>query len=312
MSAQLTARRGATLRYDAGQGRLLLLDAARLPAEIGWIACADAQQLAALLATEDSFDGRWRALAAGYGLALTARAWQDRPSDARRGALILDAERLLQSRPEPALRVFLRQALIHADHILMAGGNVEAALVALVDRALQRGDRVAVRCGQLAAELVDHGDRLLVHGASGPALTELLHAAGGQKPLVLMLTEAPGARLLALGIDPAPALLVADQVGPFDVLLIAAERIALDGSAAVLGGAAALAERARRDGVPCYMLGYDGPDPDARDATALDSAEVVPPEQISAIITHRGTYRPAMIARHLGDRDPPLEVIPLG
>ncbi len=305
-------RRGAALRYDRAQGVLMLLDAARLPDETAWTACADAQQLAALLVAEDTFDGRWRAFAAGYGLALTARAWAGRPSDARRGALILDAERLSQARPEPALRAFLREALAHADHTLMAGGDVEVALAAFVDGAVQRGDRAAARCGQLAAELVDGGDRLLAHGAAGPALVELLRAAQGQKQLTLTLAEAPGLRSLALGADPAPATVAAGAAEPFDVLLIAAERTALDGSVAVLGGAAALAQRARQDGAPCYVLGYDGPDPAAPDAAALDSAEVVPPELISAIVTHRGTYRPAMIARHLGDSDPPLDVIPLG
>ncbi|GAB4214626.1 MAG: hypothetical protein OHK0022_53450 [Roseiflexaceae bacterium] len=312
MSPLLAPQRGATLRYDRDQGVLLLLDAARLPDETAWIACADAQQLAVLLAATDAFDGRWRAFAAGYGLALTARAWQGRPSDARRGAVILDAERLLQARPEPALRAFLRGALAHADRTLMGGQDTEAALVAFVDGAVQRGDRVAARCGRIAAELVDGGDRLLAHGAAGPALAELLREAQGQKQIALALTEAPGVRQLALCIDPAPALIPAGAAGPFDVLLIAAERIALDGSVAVLAGAAALAQRARQDGVPCYVLGYDGPEADTPDAAALDEAEVVPPELISAIVTHRGTYRPAMIARHLGDSDPPLDVIPLG
>ncbi|HEU4326123.1 MAG TPA: hypothetical protein VFS21_23485 [Roseiflexaceae bacterium] len=312
MSPMLAPRRGAALRYDRGQGLLMLLDAARLPAETAWTTCTDAQQLAGLLAVDDIFDGRWRAFAAGYGLALTARAWAGRPSDARRGALILDAERLSQARPDPALRAFLRQALAHADHTLMAGGDVEAALAAFVDSAVQRGDRVAARCGQIAAELVDDGDRLLAHGAAGPALAELLRATQGQKQLVLTLVEAPGLRSLALSADSAPATVVAGEVGPFDVLLIAAERIALDGSVAVLDGAAELAQRAKQDGAPCYVLGYDGPDSDASDAAALDSAATVPPELISAIVTHRGTYRPAMIARHLGDSDPPLDVIPLG
>jgi methylthioribose-1-phosphate isomerase len=39
---------------------------------------------------------------------------------------------------------------------------------------------------------------------------------------------------------------------------------------------------------------------------------VVPPEQISAIITSRGIYRPEMVARYLGDGDAPVDVIPLG
>src|SRR5258705_1775423 len=45
------------------------------------------------------------------------------------------------------------------------------------------------------------------------------------------------------------------------VFFTGAERIALDGGAASGPGAARYAELARRHGLPCYVLGGDGPDP---------------------------------------------------
>lgn len=314
MSAPFPKTRAEALRYDAERGLVLLLDP---DAPGGWAACADASALAQAVARDRTFDGRWRAYAAAYALVLELRAQRGRPSDARRGALIMTAERMLQARPEPALRALLPRVLARADAALIAGQDAEAALLGLLGQELRRGDRVAERSGQIAAELLDPRDRVLAHGAAGPALLALFARAcpEPQGCPALLLAEAPGAAWLeallqARGL--APQRLAAGAQAPFDLLVLAAERTALDGSVAALAGAAALAEQARRQGAPCYVLGYDGPDPDAPRAADLEADEIIPPEQISAIITHRGTYRPEMVARHLDDGDAPLDTIPLG
>jgi methylthioribose-1-phosphate isomerase len=313
MTLTLPHSRAETLRYDAERGLVLLLDPS---APGGWTACADPTALAQTVARDGTFDGRRRACAAAYGLALELHAQRGRPSDARRGAVIMTAERMLQSLPEPAVRALLPRVLARVDAALIAGQDAEALAISAVEQELRRGDRAAERSGRIAAELLDVRDRVLVHGGAGPAALALFAAAcpEPQSCPALLLAEAPGAPWLeavlrARGL--APQLVEAGAPPPFDLLVVAAERTALDGSVAALPGVAALVEQARRQDTPCYALGYDGPDPDAPDAEALQAGEIIPPALISAIITHRGTYRPEMIARHLGDGDAPLDLIPL-
>lgn len=306
--------RAETLRYDAERGAVLLLDPG---APGGQAVCADVLALAQAVAGDQTFDGRWRAYAAAYGLVLELRAQRGRPSDARRGAVIMTAERLLQARPEPALRALLPRVLARADAALIAGQDAEAAVLGMLEHELRRGDRVAERSGQIAAELLDPRDRVLAHGAAGPALLALFARACPQPHdcPALLLAEAPGAAWLEAALQARglqPQRLAAGVEAPFDLLVLAAERTALDGSVAALPGAAALVARARQQGAPCYVLGYDGPDPDAPRAADLEPDEIIPPDLLSAIITHRGTYRPEMIARHLDDGDAPLDTIPLG
>ena len=80
----------------------------------------------------------------------------------------------------------------------------------------------------------------------------------------------------------------------------------------VAAGGSALAAQARSAGLPCYLVTLDGPDPAIATSAAFGAADtIVLPAQISAIITHRGIYRPDMVTRFLGEGDVPLDVIPL-
>ncbi|MFN8501576.1 hypothetical protein [Kouleothrix sp.] len=96
--------------------------------------------------------------------------------------------------------------------------------------------------------------------------------------------------------------------------MVAAAQVALDGSVAAGPGAAELVA-----GAPCWpaVLYPQHRRPDlglrrsARRSWQARPPTQIAPEQISAIVTHRGIYRPAMIARFLGDGDVPLDVISL-
>jgi methylthioribose-1-phosphate isomerase len=317
------ARYADTIRYDAEHGLALALDWRAYPSETALTRYANAEAIVQAIGL-----GVVRHTAAAYlacyGLALVAREWAIRPSDARRGALIQASELLRHTSPvNPRLNQLLDQALAHADAATLAGEDAEAALMGLVQAEISRADRVAERCGRIAAGLLDEGDQVLTHGFAGPALLWMLHIALAEqaKTITLAVLAAPtpddDARLCAelareIGLtvmqlespagqrafEPAPAIFVAG-----------AERIALDGATAGGPGAGRYAQLARRHGLPCYVLGGDGPDPTAN--TFLASSDVMPPELISAIITSRGIYRPEMIARYLGDGDAPLDVIPL-
>jgi methylthioribose-1-phosphate isomerase len=312
------------VRYDAERGLALALDWRVYPAETALVSYSDAEAIVHAIRL-GAVRHAVAAYLAGYGLALVAREWAARPSDARRGALIQAGELLRRARPDdPRLSGLLDQALARADAATLAGEDAEAALLRLVRDEISRADRVAERCGRIAAGLLDADDRVITHGFAGPALLWMLHVALVEqaKPITLnvLAPTAPDddARLSAdlaraIGL-PAELLNSSSTERAFEpaastVFIAGAARIALDGAATGAPGAARYAELARRNGLPCYVLGGDGPDP-AMDTFAADS-DVMPPELISAIITSRGIYRPEMIARYLGDGDAPLDVIPL-
>jgi methylthioribose-1-phosphate isomerase len=317
------------LIYDRGRGVVRALDQR---AYFEGAAYAELDSVEAVAeAIEASVAGRWAAAyLAGYGLALAARAWAGRPSEARRGALILAAERLRSARPaDHRLARLLEVALARADAAILSGAAPVDPLLDFVDAEIARADRATERAGRLAAGLLDEDDRLLAHGFAGPALGWMLAFARQEGKRVELLIARPdgepengdlAAQLAAeIGVSAAvldePAVARGLEDGSFGVVLFGAERIALDGAILAERGAARLAAHARERGVPRYALGYDGPDPLADASERLrgehDQRDVVAPDLLSAIITTRGIYRPQMIARYLGDGEAPLDVIPL-
>lgn len=113
--------------------------------------------------------------------------------------------------------------------------------------------------------------------------------------------------------------------GLFQAYVTAADRIALDGSIANKIGTYQYAVLAARHGVPFYVLGYDGPDPATPDGASIpieerDPAEVLqcagvrtappgigawypafdvtPPDLVTTIVTERGLFTPAEMARY--------------
>lgn len=331
MQLPLLTRYNDTVRYDRTQGVVLVADWRRYPDRSQAAEFRAAEAIAHSL-SEWAVDSQSAAYMAGYALALAARAWASRPSEARRAAIIQAGEMLRHARPsDHRLARMLEEGLARADTTILAGGDAEASLLDYVGGAVTRADRVAERCGRLAAGLLDEGDHVLTHGYAGPALTwalALAHAEEQKQVRITVATPRAGldrARLAAalanaIGVavtlrrDAAPEPGFADAA--YQVMFLGAERIALDGAMAGASGCAAYVAAARQHGVPCYILGYDGPDPTCPTAASLaadgttDDA-VVPPEQISAIITSRGIYRPEMVRRFLGDGDAPIDVIPL-
>lgn len=326
MATPTLLRYAAQLRYDQPRGSLAVLDWPAGRAGDSFSEYGSAEQLAQALA-ERRVDPRAAPLLAGYALALAAHGWAGRPTEARRAALIQAGEWLRQARPgDHALARALEPALALADQLALAGGDAEAALAQHAAAAISRADRVAERCGRIAAGLLDEHDHILTHGYAGPALGWLLSAALAEgKAARLSVAGDPGDGQVALALAaelglpaelaPAAALTQALAAHTYTICLVAAERIALDGSLAVARGAAAMLSQARAARLPCYALSYAGPDASchgqAQLAAELGAHELAPPELIGAIITHRGIYRPEMVARFLGDSDAPLETIPL-
>lgn len=297
MTLPLLTRLGDTLRYDRERGVVLALDQRVYPGETAFVECTDAEAVARAIAEMVVEGERATAYAAGYGLALTARAWKARPSDARRSAIIQAGQQLVHIRPTAALRRVVEEGLARADAAILDGADAEQALADFVDGAVRRADKVAERCGRNAAGLLDDGDRILTHGFAGGALNWMLYVAQVEqgKQLQLYATESrprlQGARLtahqaLAIGMpvtllpDTAPGGCLAR--GMFSVYIAGSARIALDGSVASEAGTYQYAALARRHQVPFYVLGYDGPDPAMPSGAGIMIAERDPAEVLQS------------------------------
>src|SRR3954462_2926842 len=185
------ARYADTVRYDAERGLALALDLRAHPAGTALTAYSDVE---AIVHAIDLGAVRHAAVAylAGYGLALAAREWAARPSDARRGALIQAGEWLRRAGDTRVNRL-LDRALTRADAATLAGEDAEAALLRLVQGEISRADRVAERCGRIAAGLLDEANHVLTHGFAGSALIWLLHVALAEqaKPITLTVLAPP-------------------------------------------------------------------------------------------------------------------------
>lgn len=341
MPLPLLTRRGDTLYYDTERGAVQVLDRRRYPKAVEFVACATVDEVAHAIEAMIVQGGPPLAYVGGYGLAVAARAHRHWPAEAQRGALIAAATRLGRTRPTADdLLAILDRALAVADAAILAGADVEAAIVAYVRGEVERGDRVSEQCGRNAAALLADDDTILTHCFAGAALNWMLYAAfvEQRKRITLVCNETrpylQGARLAAAsGVEiGVPTTVITDNMagycfgrGMFTTYITAADRIALDGSAANKIGTYQYAVLAQRHGVPFYVLGYDGPDPQTATGAAIPIEErdpdevlsfngvrvaapgaqgyypafdVTPPELIAAIVTDRGVFAPGEIARY--------------
>ena len=314
MTLPLLTRHADTLRYDRQHGVVLALDRRIYPHETAFVTCSDAETVARAIETAVVQGDRSLAYMAGYGLALAARAWKGRPSDAQRAAIIQAGELLRRTHTSAGLQLIVEQGLARADTAILAGGDGEEVLVDLVEAAIRRVDKVAERCGRNAAGLLDGDDRVLTHGFAGAALNWMLYVAYVEqgKRLQLYPTETrpslQGAQLTAhqaieIGVpvtllaDTTPGLCFAREM--LSVYITGAERIALDGSVANTVGTYQYAVLARHHGVPFYALGDDGPDPATPAGAGIPIAERDPSEvlQFAGVRTApegAGVYNPAL------------------
>jgi hypothetical protein len=155
--------------------------------------------------------------------------------------------------------------------------------------------RAIDRCHRRAAELLAAGDLVLSDQPLPAALIAALD--NDTRAAVRWVTRLAGAPA------ESPTL-----------CLISARDASQDGSLVCDPEAARCAHAARVAGLPVYALLPPGPSPDLRtevDLPRSPDSTILPADMVSAIVTGRGTYRPAMLARHLSDGDAPLDVIPL-
>ncbi len=317
------ADRFKTLRYDAGEQAVVLLDRRKYPFATEYVICRTVDEVAQAVEDMVVQGGPPLAYAAGLGLVLSE------PSEAAYRAA---AARLLATRPTADdLHHVIPAALGRALAALAAGEDSRTAVLAYVNDQIERGNRVSRDCGQHAADLLSDGDRILTHCFAGAALCWMLWIARHQgKRIHLYPTETrpylQGARLTSqsaveMGIpctlitDGMPAHLMSQ--GMIDKFICAADRVTLDGHITNKVGTFAIALAAHYHRVPFYVLGYDGPDPHTPTAdgitiewrngrevlylagqrTAVEGIDalypafdITPPHLISGIVTDRGVF----------------------
>ncbi|NOZ70547.1 MAG: S-methyl-5-thioribose-1-phosphate isomerase [Chloroflexi bacterium] len=327
----ILADRFKTLHYDAGEDAVILLNRARYPHQIEYVTCRSVEDVARAIEDMIVQGGPPLAYAAGLGLALATPT-----AEAYRKA----ATRLLATRPTADdLHHIIPAALKAALQALDTGKDPKSAILDYVNGEIERGNRVSRACGQYAADLLVDGDRVLTHCIAGAALCWMLWIAKHQgKTIHLIPTETrpylQGARLTAqcaveLGIeatlitDGMPAHLMSQ--GMIDKFICAADRITLDGHITNKVGTLQIAIAANYYGIPFYVLGYDGPDPDTESADGIEiewrdgrevlfcgdrrtavegvsalypAFDITPPHLISGIITDRGVFPSHLISTY--------------
>ncbi|MGH8272703.1 MAG: S-methyl-5-thioribose-1-phosphate isomerase [Gammaproteobacteria bacterium] len=251
------------IRWD--RSRLELLDQRRLPAEMHYLVCANADEVAAAIRGMVVRGAPAIAIAAAYGMALAARGEENRLGESRRKALIAARETLARARPTA---VNLAHALERFDPLIECGAAT-GEFTALAE-ALHAGD-IAInrRLAEAGSTRIAPGSRILTHcntgalatGGVGTAFGVIAAAWRAGRLAEVRFTETrpwlQGARLNAWEFARAgiPATLMTEAAaagralaGGFDWLIVGADRIAANGDVVNKVGTAPLAVLTRRGG----------------------------------------------------------------
>ena len=263
-----------TLRWT--NDRLELIDQRRLPLEFVYVACEDAAQTAVAIRDMVVRGAPAIGCTAAYGVALEA---QRHAGDARTqfdAALEASFEVLEASRPT-AVNLFWAVARMRERHAQTRQDSPRAAAAALLALARQMHlDDVEIcrAIGRHGAQLIAEGARVMTHcnagalatAGHGTALGVIRSARDAGKRISVISNETrpylQGARLTAWEMvqENIPVTLVTDnmaghlmQQGRVDVIVVGADRIAVNGDTANKIGTYTLAVLAERHRIPFYI-----------------------------------------------------------
>jgi methylthioribose-1-phosphate isomerase len=322
--------------------RLVLLDQRRLPGEEVYIECWTWSEVADAIRTLAVRGAPAIGVAAAFGMALAGLASPARDIDLFLRDLEAAAGGLAATRPTAVnlfwaldrMRRYAQSRRVLPLETLRAGLVSEAEVILEEDVATNR------RLGALGAEFVPAGGRILTHcNAGGLATAGYGTALGivrgaveaGRQPFVWVGETRPvlqGARLTAweLARDGIPHAVIADVAaastmarGEVDLVVVGADRIAVNGDTANKIGTYGLAVLARHHAIPFYVaapfstidLGVpDGSaipieERDPREVQEFGGRRIVPAASparnpafdvtpaalITAIVTERGVFR---------------------
>ncbi len=304
-----------------GGPAIALLDQTRLPHEEAELMCRDVPTLIEAIQRLAVRGAPLLGVAGGYGVALAAALGDDVPSA---------AHDIANARPTAVnlSRAALRVLAAHADG---RGALAEAHAIA------REENEASARMGEHGLALVPEGARILTHCNAGA-----LAAGGDGSALAVVVAAHRAGRLVRLWVDETRPLLQGARLttyeakrhgiphtllpdgaaaslfgaGEVDLVVVGADRIALDNSVANKVGTYSLAVLAHHHGVPFVVVAPTSTiDPDARTGADIpieqrDGAEVssfagrpvaplgtpvynpafdvTPGELVTAIVTERG------------------------
>lgn len=253
---------------------LIIVDRRKLPRTVTPVYCTEAEEVA-LAIREMMVQGAGDiAITAGFGLYLAARRLEREGRIRDRGLLRKAASLLMATRPTGFhLAALLNRIMEKVDQ---AGDVQEPSEIILNDlqQALARQREISQKTGRHAEALLVSGETVLTHCFAGSGLLYMLqYARENGKDIKVFCTETrpylQGARLTAwsvseMGLD---TTLITDSMaawcmsrGMVRKVFTAADRVAMDGTAANKVGTLQLAICARHYGIPFYILAYGGPD----------------------------------------------------
>lgn len=273
---------GVAWKGGIDDGRVVLLDQTKLPAEVTYLEIADIATLRQAIIDLAVRGAPAIGIAGAYGLAMhclqqAGKAPSGRGSETLEAAVAWAHERLVTSRPTA---VNLQWAL---DRMRDCYDRHVGKLTALemAARLLMEAKRIHREDAELCARIADHGAALLPQkggvlthcntgalatGGVGTALGCIVHAVRAGKQIHVYADETrpllQGARLTALELQHAriPVTLCCDnaaaslmQRGLVQAIIVGADRITANGDAANKIGTYGLAVLAKYHGIPFYV-----------------------------------------------------------
>jgi methylthioribose-1-phosphate isomerase len=305
MSASSEATAIEALRWR--EGRLELIDQRLLPARFEYVRCTDAAEVADAIRSMVVRGAPAIGCAAAFGIALEAHRRQKLRPREFHAAMDAAFKTLAASRPT-AVNLFwalerMRPPLSeHRADPLSAASRLAEVALAIFTTDLETNRAI----GRAGAKYVSNGARILTHcntgalatSGHGTALGVVRSARDSGKRISVIACETrpylQGARLTAWELmqEKIPVTLITDSMaghfmseGKVDIVIVGADRVAVNGDVANKIGTYPLAVLARRHRIPFYV---------AAPLSTIDAktanGKAIPIEQRSAqeVISHGG------------------------
>jgi methylthioribose-1-phosphate isomerase len=290
-------------------GTVRLIDQTRLPTEEVYLECRSVDEVAEAIRTMKVRGAPAIGITAAMGLALGAQTIRAAAAEFQ-AALEAMASALIRTRPTAvnlawAVRRLLAVARKARD---LPVDEIRAALVAEARAVCEEDLRANRAMGQYGQRLVPDPARILTHcnagglatAGYGTAVGVIRAAAEAGKRIAVWVDETrpllQGARLTAWELRRAgiPATLITDNMtahfmrqGQVDLVVVGADRIALNGDVANKIGTYGVAVLARAHGIPFYVAA-----PISTLDLALNDGSAIPiEERAPAEVTHLGGCR---------------------
>jgi len=263
-----------TLRWK--DDRLELIDQRRLPHEFVYVACEDAEQTANAIRDMVVRGAPAIGCTAAYGVAVEATRRANDPR-AQFDAALEQAFKVLEASRPTAVNLFwavARMRECHAQTRRESTRSAAASLLALAQMMRAEDIDICRAIGRHGAALIPEGARIMTHcnagalatAGHGTALGVIRSARDAGKKISVVSNETrpylQGARLTAWEMvqEDIPVTLVTDnmaghimQRGLIDVIVVGADRIAVNGDTANKIGTYTLAVLAERHRIPFYI-----------------------------------------------------------